>query len=236
MPKQCLGEAINSLKADTMLHCSMIPQTLNRHICSACWLLIYPNCKVKGHLPVLCSFVEQYFVEGASPCKQADSVLEECSTAGLPNGVVPHQREPEAASPLAGDCTAEAATSARLLGSESSMPLSTGHSGSDADDAVLDQSHHSHVAGREASISAPSGEEASSPFANTGAEAAAVLGPDLAAEAQLEGPVKLQSIWVYPVKSCAGFAPSSWPLGLNGFLYDRYSLSFLCHRLQAYHA
>ena len=33
--------------------------------------------------------------------------------------------------------------------------------------------------------------------------------------------VVLERIWVYPIKSCAGFAPESWPLGQNGLLYDR---------------
>ena len=33
--------------------------------------------------------------------------------------------------------------------------------------------------------------------------------------------VVLERIWVYPIKSCAGFAPDSWPLGQNGLLYDR---------------
>lgn len=33
--------------------------------------------------------------------------------------------------------------------------------------------------------------------------------------------VSLKQIWVYPIKSCAGFAPASWPLGQNGLLYDR---------------
>ncbi|BDA46796.1 probable molybdenum cofactor sulfurase [Coccomyxa sp. Obi] len=36
-----------------------------------------------------------------------------------------------------------------------------------------------------------------------------------------EESVVLERIWVYPIKSCAGFAPESWPLGHNGLLYDR---------------
>ena len=172
-------------------------------------------------------------MEGAPLYKQADSAFKECSTAGLPNGVVPDQREPEAAPLVTEDSAAEAATADGVLGSGPSLPLSTGQSGSDADEAVLDQSHHSHVAGSAGSTGAPSGDGASSPFANSGAGVAAGPGPDLAAEGQLEGPVKLQSIWVYPIKSCAGFAPSSWPLGLNGLLYDRYSPGSLYVFLQS---
>lgn len=98
---------------------------------------------------MLCSFVEQYFVEGATPYKQADSVLEECSRAGLPNGTAPHQHEPEAEapSPSAGDSVAQAAKPDRVLGSQPSMPLNARPTESDADEAVLDESHHSHVAG-----------------------------------------------------------------------------------------
>ena len=31
----------------------------------------------------------------------------------------------------------------------------------------------------------------------------------------------LEAIFVYPIKSCAGFSPSAWPIGPNGLLYDR---------------
>lgn len=31
----------------------------------------------------------------------------------------------------------------------------------------------------------------------------------------------LQQMWVYPIKSCAGFSPNAWPLGENGLLFDR---------------
>ncbi|KAK9787728.1 hypothetical protein WJX73_008150 [Symbiochloris irregularis] len=31
----------------------------------------------------------------------------------------------------------------------------------------------------------------------------------------------LEAIFVYPIKSCAGFSPSEWSLGPNGLLYDR---------------
>ncbi|KAJ7535046.1 hypothetical protein O6H91_12G016300 [Diphasiastrum complanatum] len=34
-------------------------------------------------------------------------------------------------------------------------------------------------------------------------------------------PLFLESISVYPIKSCAGFSPMSWPLGDCGLLYDR---------------
>ena len=172
-------------------------------------------------------------MEGASPYKQAESILEERSAPGLPNGIVPHQHEPETAPRITEDSTAEAATQDTALCSKPSMPLSIGQSRSDADEAVLDQAHHSHVAGGAANSGTSSGDCASSPFANSGTAAAAGVGPDLAAEAQLEGPVKLQSIWVYPIKSCAGFAPSSWPLGLNGLLYDRYSPGSLYVFLQS---
>ena len=34
--------------------------------------------------------------------------------------------------------------------------------------------------------------------------------------------IRLARMWVYPIKSCAGFEPgASWPLGPNGLLYDR---------------
>ena len=56
----------------------------------------------------------------------------------------------------------------------------------------------------------------------TGAVAEAVSGPETRSAAERGGPVRLERIWVYPIKSCAGFAPSTWPLGLNGLLYDRY--------------
>ena len=55
-----------------------------------------------------------------------------------------------------------------------------------------------------------------------GAAAGSVCGPESRSAAQGGGPVRLERIWVYPIKSCAGFAPSTWPLGLNGLLYDRY--------------
>ena len=35
-----------------------------------------------------------------------------------------------------------------------------------------------------------------------------------------EEPV-LEAIFVYPIKSCAGFSPREWPLGPNGLLFDR---------------
>ena len=37
---------------------------------------------------------------------------------------------------------------------------------------------------------------------------------------QSEDPI-LEAIFVYPIKSCAGFSPEKWPLGPNGLLYDR---------------
>ena len=54
---------------------------------------------------------------------------------------------------------------------------------------------------------------------STGTAAEAVSGPRSAGQGG--GPVRLERIWVYPIKSCAGFAPSTWPLGLNGLLFDR---------------
>ncbi len=57
---------------------------------------------------------------------------------------------------------------------------------------------------------------------STGAAAGAVCGPESRSAVQGGVPVRLERIWVYPIKSCAGFAPSTWPLGLNGLLYDRY--------------
>jgi molybdenum cofactor sulfurtransferase len=34
--------------------------------------------------------------------------------------------------------------------------------------------------------------------------------------------VCLARLWVYPIKSCAGFEPATcWPLGPNGLLLDR---------------
>ncbi len=38
---------------------------------------------------------------------------------------------------------------------------------------------------------------------------------------QQQSGVSLGQVFVYPIKSCAGFAPESWPLGQNGLLYDR---------------
>lgn len=33
--------------------------------------------------------------------------------------------------------------------------------------------------------------------------------------------VRLERIWVYPIKSCGGFCPRAWPLGTRGLLWDR---------------
>eukprot|EP00884_Botryococcus_braunii_P022713 jgi/Botrbrau1/9125/Bobra.160_3s0002.1 len=35
------------------------------------------------------------------------------------------------------------------------------------------------------------------------------------------GSVRLQRIWVYPIKSCGGFSPTEWPLCTRGLLWDR---------------
>lgn len=48
---------------------------------------------------------------------------------------------------------------------------------------------------------------------NTGA-----LSNGLAVESKM---VRLERIWVYPIKSCGGFCPQAWPLGTRGLLWDR---------------
>ena len=191
--------------------------------CSSSWQASY-DLPVQGteNLPVLCRFVEQYFVEGLSPHQQAAAGSEKCTAQNFPIDSMLHHLKPEAAHRLAQDSIAEATRSGGVLSSQPSTPLSTEHSGSDADDAVLDQSHHRHVNGNAASLGTSSEEGGPSVAADTGAGAAAISEPGRGAAAQLEGPVRLERIWVYPIKSCAGFAPSSWPLGLNGLLYDRY--------------
>ena len=63
--------------------------------------------------------------------------------------------------------------------------------------------------------------EAPALAARSGAAPQPESGPEPDGSAQCEGPVRLERIWVYPIKSCAGFTPSSWPLGANGLLYDR---------------
>ena len=187
-------------------------------VLAGCW---YDRCATQRGFPVLCSFVEQYFVEEGPLRQQADHVLANGAAEDIPHGGVPHQLRAEAALCSTEDGKAEAARSGSSLGSQARITLSTGQSGSDADEAVLDQSHHSHVSDDEASVRTSSSVGAPLPAASSAADKAAVSGPCLAVEVQAEGPVTLESIWVYPIKSCAGFAPRSWPLGPNGFLYDR---------------
>ena len=63
--------------------------------------------------------------------------------------------------------------------------------------------------------------EAPALAARSGAAPQPHSGPESDGSAQCEGSIRLERIWVYPIKSCAGFTPSSWPLGANGLLYDR---------------
>ena len=161
-------------------------------------------------------------MEGKSPCQQASAAVGSCTARILLNGTASHQRTPQAAHPCAQGSSAEAIDSGAVLHLQPSTPVSNGHLEPEEDKAGLEQAHHSRTSA--ASFGTSSEEGADSAAASSGAGAAAASGPAVATDLQPERPVRLERIWVYPIKSCAGFAPSSWPLGLNGLLYDRYKL------------
>lgn len=175
---------------------------------------------------VLSSFVEQYFVEGLPP-QQAEAIEGSyAATAAARAAPAPDKGTPRSPSAQADSDRAQSARASSGHGADS-VPHSNGTLGPDMSHQTVSEPHQEHpVADGASSLSADCERSAfhkedPSTAARTGAASEPQSGPDNEASAQLEGPVRLERIWVYPIKSCAGFAPASWPLGPNGLLYDR---------------
>ena len=172
---------------------------------------------------VLCSFVEQYFVEGPGFQPAAKpALIGNSSGAG-------DQGPPTQALSLDSSSATRLANKRPEEDLQSNKPHSNGieshtmkeHSlrqaepdqASDAEASTLPASHRSSPSGQHATASAAAAEN--------GAAAGTPSKADSSEGLPCEGPARLACIWVYPIKSCAGFAPPSWPLGPNGLLYDR---------------
>ena len=184
---------------------------------------------------VLCSFVEQYFVEGPGSQPAAKTApVQSSSGAG-------DQGPPTQAFSLDSSSATKFSSKGPELDLQSSRPYSNGIKSHTVQEHSLRQAEPDQASITEASTlpallrSSPSGQHAASAAAaENGAAAGTPFQVDSSEGLPCEGPARLACIWVYPIKSCAGFAPSSWPLGLNGLLYDRYRQNLrFCSLFQA---
>ena len=173
---------------------------------------------------VLCSFVEQYFVEGPGlqPAAKPGPIG---NSSGAGDQGPPTQAlslDSSSATRLANKGLEEGLQSIKPRGNgiesrtmqEHCLPQAEPDQTSDAEASTMPASHRSSPSGQQ-----PKG--ASAVAAESGAAAGTSSKVDSSEGLPCEGPARLACIWVYPIKSCAGFAPSSWPLGPNGLLYDR---------------
>lgn len=180
---------------------------------------------------VLCSFVEQYFVEGPGSQPAAKTApVQSSSGAG-------DQGPPTQAFSLDSSSATKFASEGPEQDLQSSRPHSNGIKSHTVQEHSLRQAEPDQASNTEASTlpallrSSPSGQHAASAAAGA---AGTPIRMDSSEGLLCKGPARLACIWVYPIKSCAGFAPSSWPLGLNGLLYDRYRQTFcFCSLYQA---
>lgn len=157
-----------------------------------------------------CRFISDYFADAPpSTCKPLDTfaAAQEPQTGSFGLAACLDDDETPEAAPHAG--RAEPATAPLQ---ETETP---GLASADLP-AFADSSHHASAAKTELTAEKLPEALASSTYAS-GQDSSA--GMDAVQQEQQR--VTLERIWVYPIKSCAGFAPNSWPLGANGLLYDR---------------
>jgi hypothetical protein len=172
----------------------------------------------------MCSFVEQYFVEGATLQPAAmRAQAQSSSDAGHqgPTTQAPSLESHGSATNVASEGLEQGLHSNSPFGNGNKVQTMGKHSLRQAEPAQASDANPSSVS--PSPRSSPFGQHARSAAAVADhAAAGAISGADSSGSLSCEGPATLACIWVYPIKSCAGFAPSSWPLGLNGLLYDRY--------------
>ena len=204
-----------------------------------CYYCPSQNPQTKYNVSICgCSFLKQYFVEStrAHVAETSSRSLADASHCTVPEGKT---AEPSTAGSAENQQAIEQCNGKSLLDDEGKvLQLSDQNPhGGNMEAGSTSQSSKSSTLRAEAPAPAARScaaapQAASSPASDAAAQAAHALprtraapqragDPESAGSAQCEGPVRLERIWVYPIKSCAGFTPSSWPLGANGLLYDR---------------